>query len=218
MNNIMNFLKRNTAMLMMAVAVMGGVTSCEEHTDEYDGSLRVGNILLADNSVVSPQGYDAEGKQAIGVIFYCNRDTALVISTHELGSYAYADSLGTVGSVDSDSRTLCGAENTAALLVSEIPTPAAEAVAAFRSPMASWALPSAGELRALAAMLPVVENSMRIIGGEPFDDGQYLSSTQDGSTSESEQMYYLSVAVRSGFVTSTIKTTPGRVRPVLRVR
>ena len=92
-------------MLMMAVAVMGGVTSCEEHTDEYDGSLRVGNILLADNSVVSPQGYDAEGKQAVGVIFYCNRDTALVISTHELGSYAYADSLGTVGSVDSDSRT-----------------------------------------------------------------------------------------------------------------
>ena len=205
-------------MLMMAVAVMGGVTSCEEHTDEYDGSLRVGNILLADNSVVSPQGYDAEGKQAVGVIFYCNRDTALVISTHELGSYAYADSLGTVGSVDSDSRTLCGAENTAALLVSEIPTPAAEAVAAFRSPMASWALPSAGELRALAAMLSVVENSMRIIGGDPFDDGQYLSSTQDGSTSESEQMYYLSVAVRSGFVTSTIKTTPGRVRPVLRVR
>jgi hypothetical protein len=214
----MNFLKRNTAMLMMAVAVMGGVTSCEEHTDEYDGSLRVGNILLADNTVVSPQGYDAEGKQAVGVIFYCNRDTALVISTHELGCYAYADSLGTVGSVDSDSRTLCGAENTAALLVSEIPTPAAEAVAAFRSPMASWALPSAGELRALAAMLSVVENSMRIIGGEPFDDGQYLSSTQDGSTSESEQMYYLSVAVRSGFVTSTIKTTPGRVRPVLRVR
>lgn len=205
-------------MLMMAVAVMGGVTSCEEHTDEYDGSLRVGNILLADNTVVSPQGYDAEGKQAVGVIFYCNLDTALVISTHELGCYAYADSLGTVGSVDSDSRTLCGAENTAALLVSEIPTPAAEAVAAFRSPMASWALPSAGELRALAAMLPVVENSMRIIGGEPFDDGQYLSSTQDGSTSESEQMYYLSVAVRSGFVTSTIKTTPGRVRPVLRVR
>jgi len=211
-------IKNYAAMLMMAVAVMGGMTSCEEHTDEFDGSLRVGNILLADNSVVSPQGYDADGQQAVGVIFYCNRDTALVVSTHELGSYVYADSLGTVGSVDSDSRTLCGAENTAALLVSEIPTPAAEAVADFRSPMASWALPSAGELRALASMLPVVENSMRMIGGEPFSDGQYVSSTQDGSSSESEQLYYLSVAVRSGFVTSTIKTTPGRVRPVLRIR
>lgn len=211
-------IKNYAAMLMMAVAVMGGMTSCEEHTDEFYGSLRVGNILLADNSVVSPQGYDADGQQAVGVIFYCNRDTALVVSTHELGCYAYADSLGTVGSVDSDSRTLCGTENTAALLVSEIPTPAAEAVADFRSPMASWALPSAGELRALASMLPVVESSMRMIGGEPFSDGQYVSSTQDGSSSESEQMYYLSVAVRSGFVTSTIKTTPGRVRPVLRIR
>ena len=218
MSDMKKNIKNYAAMLMMAVAVMGGMTSCEEHTDEFDGSLRVGNILLADNSVVSPQGYDADGQQAVGVIFYCNRDTALVVSTHELGSYAYADSLGTVGSVDSDSRTLCGAENTAALLVSEIPTPAAEAVADFRSPMASWALPSAGELRALASMLPVVENSMRMIGGEPFSDGQYVSSTQDGSSSESEQMYYLSVAVRSGFVTSTIKTTLGRVRPVLRIR
>lgn len=218
MSDMKKNIKNYAAMLMMAVAVMGGMTSCEEHTDEFDGSLRVGNILLADNSVVSPQGYDADGQQAVGVIFYCNRDTALVVSTHELGSYAYADSLGTVGSVDSDSRTLCGAENTAALLVSEIPTPAAEAVADFRSPMASWALPSAGELRTLASMLPVVENSMRMIGGEPFSDGQYVSSTQDGSSSESEQMYYLSVAVRSGFVTSTIKTTPGRVRPVLRIR
>jgi hypothetical protein len=218
MSDMKKNIKNYAAMLMMAVAVMGGMTSCEEHTDEFDGSLRVGNILLADNSVVSPQGYDADGQQAVGVIFYCNRDTALVVSTHELGSYVYADSLGTVGSVDSDSRTLCGAENTAALLVSEIPTPAAEAVADFRSPMASWALPSVGELRALASMLPVVENSMRMIGGEPFSDGQYVSSTQDGSSSESEQMYYLSVAVRSGFVTSTIKTTPGRVRPVLRIR
>ena len=218
MNMTIEFFKRKTALLMMAVAVMGGFTSCEEHSDEYDSSLRVGNILLADNSIVSPQGYDSNSHKAVGVIFYANRDTALVVSAHELGSYAYADSLGTIGSVDNDSRSLCGTENTAALLVSEIVTPAAEAVADYSTPQTSWALPSAGELRALAAMLPIVERSMELIGGEPFADGQYVSSTQDGSTSESEQMYYLSVAVRSGFVTSTIKTTPGRVRPVLRIR
>ena len=218
MNKTFKFIKRKAVMLSMAVTVMGGFASCEEHTDEYDGSLRVGNILLADNSVVSPQGFDSNCDKAVGVIFYTNGDTALVVSTHELGDYAYADSLGSVGSVDNDSHTMCGAENTAALLVSEISTPAAEAVAGYLTPQTSWALPSAGELRALAALRPVVERSMEIVGGEPFADGQYVSSTQDGSTSESEQMYYLSVAVRSGFVTSTIKTTPGRVRPVLRIR
>ena len=93
-------------MLCMAVAVMGGLASCEEHTDEYDGSLKVGNILLADNSIVSPQGYDSKNQTAVGVIFYASRDTALVVSRYELGSYAYADSLGTVGSVNSDSRIL----------------------------------------------------------------------------------------------------------------
>ena len=36
------YIKNYAAMLMMAVAVTGGMTSCEEHTDEFDGSLRVG--------------------------------------------------------------------------------------------------------------------------------------------------------------------------------
>ena len=111
MNKTIDFIKRKTVMLCMAVAVMGGLASCEEHTDEYDGSLKVGNILLADNSIVSPQGYDSKNQTAVGVIFYASRDTALVVSRYELGSYAYADSLGTVGSVNSDSRTLCGSNS-----------------------------------------------------------------------------------------------------------
>jgi len=59
---------------------------------------------------------------------------------------------------------------------------------------------------------------MQRIGGDEFTNSQYLSSTQDGSSSESEQMYYLSVTLRNGFITSTIKSKPGRVRPVLRIR
>ena len=53
MNKTIDFFKRKTVMLCMTMAVMGGLASCEEHTDEYDGSLKVGNILLADNSIVS---------------------------------------------------------------------------------------------------------------------------------------------------------------------
>ena len=216
-NSIYN-IKKGFAACLFAAAVMGFMSSCEEHTDEFDRSMTIGNILLSDNSIISPQGFDSTKHKAVGVIFYANRDTTLVVATHELGDYAYADSLGTVGSVNNDSRTMCGAENTAALLVSEIPTPAADAVAGYRTPQSSWTLPSAGELRALSSMHCVVERSMEIVGGEPFSDGQYVSSSQDGSSSESEQMYYLSVAIRSGFVTSTIKTTPGRVRPVLRIQ
>ena len=196
--------------------------SCEEHEDVFDHSIShrvcVGDILLEDSRIVSHLFCDSLKDKAAGVVFYVNQDTAWVVSTKELGDFIYADSLATIGSIESDIHAMCGIENTAALLLSEIGTPAAEAIACFHSPLSSWALPSCGELKKLSEHLPTVSSSMQRIGGDTFSESQYLSSTQDGSSSESEQMYYLSVTLKNGFVTSTIKTTPGRVRPVLRIR
>lgn len=196
--------------------------SCEEHEDEFDHSIShrvcVGDILLDDSRIVSHFFYDSEKYKAAGVVFYVNQDTAWVVSTKELGNYAYADSTATISNVESDIQAMCGVENTASLLLSEVSTPAADAVANFHSTLSSWALPSCGELRKLSENLPTVSSAMKVAGGDEFCDSQYLSSTQDGSSSESEQMYYLSVTLKNGFVTSTIKTTPGRVRPVLRIR
>ena len=203
---------------MTAVCLLA-VVSCEEHTDIYDNRVSVGNILLSDNTLISPYGYDKDCHLAVGVVFYTNRDTALVVGLQELGEYQYTDSLGTVSSVTNDDYSKCGVENTAAIMADEeMYSPAVEAVMQYSSPVSGWALPSAGELRALAANLPVVRHSMEVVGGDAFSDGQYLSSSQDGSSAESEQMYYYSVSLRNGFVTSTVKTIPGRVRPVLRIR
>ena len=203
---------------MMAVCLVAAV-SCEEHTDIYDNRVSVGNILLSDNTLISPYGYDKDCHMAVGVVFYTNRDTALVVGLRELGEYEYTDSLATVSSVKNDAWSKCGAENTAAIMAAdELYSPAVEAVMQYDSPVSGWALPSAGELRALSENLFVVRRAMEIVSGDPFSDGQYLSSSQDGATSESEQMYYFCVSLRNGFVTSTVKTTPGRVRPVLRIR
>ena len=203
---------------MMAVCLMA-LVSCEEHTDIYDNRVSVGNILLSDNTLISPYGYDKDCHQAVGVVFYTSRDTALVVGLRELGEYEYTDSMATVSGVKNDAYSMCGAENTAAIMASEdLYSPAVEAVMMYDSPVSGWALPSAGELRALSASLPVVRHAMEVVGGDPFSDEQYLSSSQDGATSESSQMYYYSVSLRNGFLTSTLKQTPGRVRPVLRIR
>ena len=77
---------------MMAVCLVAAV-SCEEHTDIYDNRVSVGNILLSDNTLISPYGYDSCCHQAVGVVFYTNRDTALVVGLKELGEYQYTDSL-----------------------------------------------------------------------------------------------------------------------------
>ena len=211
-------MKRFFFSAMTAVCLLA-VVSCEEHTEIYDNRVSVGNILLSDNTLISPYGYDKDCHLAVGVVFYTNKDTALVVGLRELGEYQYTDSLGTVSSVTNDDYSKRGVENTAAIMADEeMYSPAVEAVMQYSSPVSGWALPSAGELRALAANLPIVRHSMGIVGGDAFSDGQYLSSSQDGSSAESEQMYYYSVSLRNGFVTSTVKTTPGRVRPVLRIR
>ena len=99
---------------MTAVCLVAAV-SCEEHTDIYDDRVSVGNILLSDNTLISPYGYDSCCHQAVGVVFYTNRDTALGVGLKELGEYQYTDSLATVSSVKSDAWSKCGAENTAAI-------------------------------------------------------------------------------------------------------
>lgn len=212
-----SFLFPCRGLLVIMLAALGMV-SCHDHTDIYDSSIRVGSILLTDNTIISPVGYDASEHQAAGVIFYVNKDTALVVGLRELGSHQFSDTLSSVSGVVNDAVSKCGTENTAAIVASGINSQAVESVLRYPSPLSGWVLPSAGELRALSANRCVVETAMRIVDGDAFSEKQYVSSSQDGSSSESEQMYYLSVSLANGFVTSTVKTSPGAVRPVMRIR
>ena len=210
-------MKKILLFISVSLTVWLGLVSCENHTDEFDNSPKVGSILLSDGTVVSSEGFKAGDLSAVGVIFYVRRDTILLVGTKELGSYAYADSLVTISGVTNDYTSLCGTENTAAIMASGIASPAVNAVNKYTTYFSSWALPSAGELRALSASLPIVNRTMKLIKGDDFQSGQYVSSSGDGTSSGSEQMYYYSVSLQSSYVTSTIKTTSGLVRPILRL-
>ena len=210
-------MKKILLFIAVSLTVWLGLVSCENHTNEFDNSPKVGSILLSNGTVVSSEGFKAGSLSAVGVIFYARRDTILVVGTKELGSYAYADSLVTISGVTNDYTSLCGTENTAAIMTSGIASPAVNAVNKYATYFSSWALPSAGELRALSASLPIVSRTMKLIRGDDFQSGQYVSSSGDGTSSGSEQMYYYSVSLQSSYVTSTIKTTSGLVRPILRL-
>src|SRR5574344_656087 len=132
--------------LFMAVSLaLGGLTACEQHTDEFDNSPKVGSVLLSNGTVVSPYGLKTNSLPAVGVIFYAAKDTVLIVGTKELGCYAYADSLGSISGVTNDFTSLCGTENTAAIIASGVSSPAVNAVCGYSSYLSSWALPSAGE-------------------------------------------------------------------------
>ena len=173
--------------------------SCSDRPETIDKSLRVGNILLSDNTITSPEGYNKNTDTAVGVIFYQNGDTVIVVGVKELGQYIYSDSIGTI-------------------LSSSFQSPAVNAITQYPSPISGWALPSAGELKRLSQNLNQVKIAMKVIGGDDFKSGQYLSSSQDGTTSETQQLLYYGVSLQNGFVTSINKHVPNNVRPILRLR
>ena len=101
-------MKKILLFVAVSLTIWLGLVSCENHTDEFDNSPKVGSILLSNGTVVSSEGFKASSLSAVGVIFYARRDTILVVGTKELGSYAYADSLVTISGVTNDYTSLCG--------------------------------------------------------------------------------------------------------------
>lgn len=193
------------------------LSSCADHDDMFDSGIKVGNILLSDNTMVAPGGYDAGSMHAVGVVFYARGDTAIAVAPTELGDHCFLDSTVSVTGISKDAFSIDGLTSTAALLVSDINAPAARACVEYRSPLSGWYLPSAGELRVLARNLAAVSASMAVIGGEPFHDVQYLSSSEDNSSSSNAEIYCYCVSLLRGYAVSVPKKEAHRVRPVILV-
>lgn len=205
-------------MAFVAIISVISISSCSEHVDDMEHfNVSVGNILLSNNKIIQQSSYDPS-MSAIGVVMNVSSDSVWIVSAKELDKAAYLDTLMTVANVSSDETRLCGRENTAALMLSGRQAPAAMEAYNFTSPVHGWFLPSLGELRILSARLATIEKSMELIGGDAFDTGQYISSTQDGSSDDTEQINAKCITLQTGLVSSIFKLDMGAVRPVLVMR
>lgn len=212
-------IKFQTIMRAVAAVLLSfHLASCSEHLEDWHNSVAVGSILLSDNSIISSKGYDASNMTAMGVVIGTRADSIWVVSTKNWGQYAYLDTLMTVSNVSADEAALCGIDNTSAILQSERKSPAVDAITHDSSPVKGWALPSIGELRMLSANIRTVGKVMETIGGDAFLMEPYLSSTQDGSSSQTEELYAKCISLHSGYISSILKTDPAQVRPILRMK
>lgn len=194
------------------------MSSCSEHMEDWHGNVTVGSILLSDNSIISVHGYDASKMNAVGVVIGTRQDSMWVVSTKNIGQAAYLDTLMSVPGVSADENTLCGIDNTSAILKSDRKSPAVEYIIAHPSPVKGWALPSIGELRMLSANIGTIGKVMGTIGGDTFLTVPYLSSTQDGSSAQTEELYAKCISLHSGYISSILKTDPAQIRPILRMK
>lgn len=208
-------------LLIMIIAV-----SCAKHEDGIDWTLQTGNIYCASGRIVPRDAYvdDMGGIGVIAVVGGEDDDFRIIaVGRYDAGDHIWADSLVSVRNVSSDRVASNGSQNTAAMiseaLEGKITMEAAEACLAYSDGRVSgWHLPSCGELMHAAVAISEINKSLRLIQGEQLRvDGWYLSSTQDGSSSENEQIYALTVSMH-GNVRSTVKTLPCTCRPFIQVR
>lgn len=208
------------ALAMVSVMVMSLGISCSEHEDDIEHfNVKVGDILLSDNNFVQADRYDAS-KNAIGVVMHVSNDSVWVVSSKDFGQQSYLDTLMSVTSVSSTLSDLNGRENTAALLLSGRVSEAANAATSMDniSSIYGWYLPSIGELRLISNNLGTISESMNKINGDAFSSSPYLSSSQYGSSTETQNLYAYCITLQSGLVSSILKTERGQVRAVLRMK
>lgn len=202
--------------------------SCDKHIDPIDLSLKVGNIYCTDGSIVPPDQFRQSGKVAAAVIFHVetnpeNEFRTYGIALEEVGKYYYSSKTEKVKDVSTNINDFKGSSNTAALLLdaktNEYEVPAAHIASQYSfSGVTGYHLPAAGELKALAANMSIVDRSLKKINATPLSGNWYLSSTQDGESDPNSELYCLAVSLTEGRTISVFKDETYSVRPAISIR
>lgn len=156
-----------------------------------------GDILCTDGSIVKPDNFLASGKTALGVVFYVD-STGMhgwAVHPHDqadtvawCGGYQNTEDLPGVSNYSYSTNNdvypdFVGYSNTQGIWAAgdSISYPAAHCVD-FPN---GWYLPSIGQLNMLYSMMPFVNSSLELVGGEPFpinSNWSYWSSTEVGGS------------------------------------
>lgn len=200
--------------------------SCEKHEPVVDYSLKIGNIYCQDGRILPPEAFDASIHEAVAVITVIGQDgqdfKAIGVALDEWQDNLLNRNVNIDG-VNGTTDDLAGKANTAAIIeaVSSDTTlvaPAIVSIQHYRESDGRWHLPSCGELLRLSLNRHKVGESLDRVGGRPLSDSYYLSSTQDG-TSDNTQIHYMrNVSLFEGRVIGAEKTSVKTVRPFLLIQ
>lgn len=210
---------------ILLLALTAALPSCDKHEAPLDWSDKDGNIYCTDGSIVPLEALQTSGKTPAGVVVKVGGADdgfqAVIIALQDVGYHAFADTLYNISDVTTDMTAFDGKNNTAALLVESENEPRLNPQAAIaagsynESGITGWHLPSVAELR--TANTPEVQQALKQVG-QPFDNDWYVSSTVDGSNSQTAINYNYCVSMTEGRVVSSIKTESHKVRPFLLVK
>lgn len=208
------------AMLISSIAL----TSCQEHEDFPDTSVRIGHVLCTDGVVTPLEECIREGRTPIAVVFHINHDDAVeglgfAVYLHDLSPVAFADSIGTKQNTSADTQALDGNANTYAVFsTAAIGSPMAGSVFSMWEYGQSAYVPSVAQMQLLYHAKSIVNVYLERAGGQSLPDESdgcwYWTSTEVKGQEQAKAWLY---SIGSGSRHETPKDESHKVRPVVTI-
>ena len=210
--------------LLPLLLVMMLLTSCDEHRDFPDTAMKVCDIVCTDGEVLPLAQYKESGKEAIAVVYHISHAETepghgYAVYLWDIGTAAFADSLGIRQGTSADPSAMDGNANTYALYTcKDTGSPMAKNVFAMWRYGQSAYVPSAAQMRQLKAARAKINPIIAMCGGTPLPEdeaeGWYWTSTEvKGQETAKAWLYSLS----SGAMQETPKNQAHRVRPIITI-
>jgi hypothetical protein len=197
-------------------------TSCDEHRDFPDTSVKIGHVLCTDGKILTVNEVESQGKEPIAVVFYTKNSDATegdgyAVYLHDIAPVEFADSIGLAQGTSADVTAYDGNTNTFSIYATtSCGSPAAQAVFDMWRYGQSAYIPSVAEMRLLYLAKSTVNPIIERLGGEALpdvaDDVWYWTSTEvSGQTTAKAWLYSLG----SGAMQETPKNQAHKVRPII---
>lgn len=217
---------KNISIILISLITLA---SCHKHEPVIDNSLKVGNILCSDGSILNPSLVKSYAKNPIGVIFWRNdykdasiTDQAYAVAIEDIGEDYLIDIVENISKVSEDEAKFDGSSNTSALITfcieNNINSPVIKKVVSYNPyNVSGWFLPSVAQAKELSFRIQEITPSLEKIGGKGFS-GWYWTSTEDGNGSQSPLIYNLIISYKENRVTNSIKSNKLLIRPIIAIR
>ena len=200
------------------------LAACDSHKEFPDTEMKVGHILCTDGQIMPYAHYKESGKEAVGVVFYLNRDPetegkGYAVYLYDIAPEAFADSIGVSQGTSADVTALDGNANSFALFhTTDASSPLAISVFDIWSYGQSAYIPSVAQMRLLYGVKADVNQSIGLCRGDLLPDNPdrcwYWTSTEvDGQQTAKAWLYSLG----SGAMQETPKLQRHKARAIITI-
>lgn len=214
------------SIFIMAIMAVVCFVSCEcPHDLTVKKPIKLGWVVCADGSVISLCDWLKSDLSPVGIVYEVAENPqddilGYAVCINDVGSEAFADSLGVKQNTSTSLTAIDGNENTYAIYTTDkVKSPMATKVMNIMQNGQSAYIPSVAQLHKIHSVIDVINYRIEAVGGDPISlvgNNCWLWSSTEVSGQEANKAWLYSMS--AGAYLETPKDQSHVIRPVITIR